>query len=214
MTRIGCTLLVLLLGCTPVIAGDHAEGYTGEVLINSRDGAVMILVDTFKEKRDGLVDQWFTLQTDDGGAVLSEHLGVATVVHASGYLRVISAEHQTVYEFAVPGNERTEALPEGFTVVRREGYGLARNAGPTNVRIGKLRERGITIFECTLGCDPIYPDFGDYGGGGYTACMSGGPGSVSCSVTHGELSCNVTCGQGTYSCCNFAPAPNCRCVKN
>jgi hypothetical protein len=207
------SIAVVLLGCTAVAAEpEHFESYTGEVLIETDGAEMVILVDTNRDGgRDGLVDQWFTLQSADAIVPVSEHLTTARIHHAPGYLRVTSLDRQAVYDFVVAGQERTLNAPNGFTTIRSEGYGLSHNFGKTEIRIaGAARGGRVT----TLDIDPEYPDTGG-GGGGATACGSGGPGSTSCSASSGNESCSVSCGQGYYACCNSnSYLATCKCYRN
>lgn len=217
MTRFTQAVLiaVVLLGCTSVVAGpEHSESYSGEVLIDTRGNAVVILIDTNKDGRDGLVDQWFTLETAGSMVPVSEHMTSAQIVHTAGYLRVTAPGQRVIYDFVVAGQDRALEVPGGFTKIRSEGYGLSHNMSPTNIRIPKTRGDSVTAFNCE-GCEIFYPDFGDSGGSGQTACASGGRGATACSSATGTQSCSITCGSGYYACCNSnSYSATCKCYRN
>lgn len=217
MTRFTQAVLiaVVLLGCASVVAGpEHSESYSGEVLIDTKGNAVVILIDTNRDGRDGLVDQWFTLETSGSMVPVSDHATSAQVVHTSGYLRVTLPTQRVVYDFVVAGQDRALDVPAGFTKIRNEGYGLSHNKSVTTIRIPKIRRDSVTAFNCE-GCEIIYPDLGDYGGGGQTVCAAGGRGATACSSATGNQSCSITCGSGYYACCNSnSYSATCKCYRN
>ena len=100
------------------------------------------------------------------------------------------------------------------TFTQYYGYGFSKRSGIFS--LNAIPETG-TIF------DVINISAMMSGGGPVTTksgltCHSGGPGSVSCSVTSGSAgtissgSCEVTCKAGFYACCD-ASKVECRCVK-
>lgn len=217
MMRLMCAVLTVLIGCSPVVAtadavtGRHVESYTGEVLIDSKDARVIVLVDTFKGSgRDGVVDLWFILQAGEAVPALSEHFQSAQIVHSPGYLRIVSPGNRVLFDLVVPGHQAPADVPENFRATTVEGIGLSHNTGETTIRIPKLRRDGYTAFDCE-GCGPMDPDFG----WGAASCASGGSGSVSCSASTGTYSCSVSCISGYYACCNaMIGGVSCKCVKN
>ena len=217
MTRFSQVILIaaVLLGCTSVVAGpEHSEGYSGEVLIDTKGSAVIVLVDTNKGGRDGMIDQWFTLEASGSIVPVSDHITSAQIVHTAGHLRVISHERRVIYDFVVAGQDQAWEVPGGFTRIRNEGYGLARNMSPTTVRIPKIRGDSVTAFNCE-GCEIFYPDLGEAGGSGQTVCASGGRGATACSSASGTQNCTITCGSGYYACCNSnSYSATCKCYRN
>lgn len=216
--RLACAVLMMLIGCSPVVAtagpaaGQHVESYAGEVLIDSKDARVIVLVDTFKGSgRDGVVDQWFVLQAEEAVPPLAEHLENAQIVHSAGSLRIVSHGNRVLFDLIVSGRGSAAEVPANFKATTVEGIGLSRSTGETTIRIPKVRRDGLTAFDCE-GCGPMDPD---YGWGGSGSCASGGTGSVSCSASTGTYSCSVSCGPGYNACCNaMIGGVSCKCVKN
>jgi hypothetical protein len=208
---------MVLIGCSPVVVtadpgtGKHVESYTGEVLIDSKDARVIVLVDTFKGSgRDGVVDRWFVLQAEEALPALAEHLETAQIVHSPGHLRIVSAANRVLFDLVVPGHQQPTEVPENFKATTVAGIGLSHNTGETTIRIPKIRRDGLTAFDCE-GCGPVDPDYG----WGASSCASGGSGSVSCSASTGTYSCSVSCMNGYYACCNaMIGGVSCKCVKN
>jgi hypothetical protein len=215
LIRMSAVLMaVLVLGCASAVASppNHVESFSGEVLIDTKGSAVVILLDTNREGRDGVVDQWFTLWSADPPAI-SEHLTNGQISFSGGFLRVVSPEQRVIYEFAVAGYGRPANIPAGFRAMRVEGHGLTHNSGETTVRIPSIRRGSITTFDC-VGCDIVYPCDGcTEAGGSSPTCDSGGQGATSCSVSSGSRSCTITCSAGYYSCCNTtATSVSCKCI--
>lgn len=220
MSKPACALLVaiVLLGCSVAVAEpdpprpDRVEGFTGEVLIDTRGFHVVVLVDTNKQGRDGVVDQWFILQSTGAPPALFEHIRNAQITHSEGHLRVVSMDRRVAYDFALADHPRQAGLPPGFTVTAVDGYGLSHNIGETAVRIPAVRRGWVTTMDCE-GCDVVYPCDGCDGGGGATSCESGGQGATSCSISSGTKSCSITCTGAYRACCNTtATGVSCKCV--
>jgi len=203
------TILLSLLVCAPLLARPaHAQRDTGEVLIYS-DGLdrLVVAVDTDAGAKDGFVDQWFVLQTNEPAPETRVYLRVADVQFRDGLLRVISQPERTVYEFALDDADPGAPLTPEYMLVRSVGFGLSRNVGETTLRVAPDRDRCET-------CESLTQDWGEIGGG-HTGgpCTSGGLGATSCSVTNGTKSCTITCNSVSYPCCTItASGVNCQCV--
>lgn len=187
-------------------AGLHAQEprvATGDVVIRTAGHRIVVMVDTILDKSvapDGLVDQWFALETADAAPPVFAHLANALIVHSPAGLR-ISTETER-YELVLAGTRPRG----GATFVT--GIGLSHNNGATTIRIAdQLDRRGNVSAECA-DCGSLDPEPGN------AACGSGGPGSTSCSVTSGNNSCSVTCAAGHSACCNgIAGSTYCGCVR-
>ena len=219
MTRIlyGMLAAVLLLGCTAAVAEqgrpNHATGFQGEALIDTRGAAVLILIDTDKGGRDGFVDQWFRLESEAALPAVADHITAAHILQTAGYVRIVAPERRVAYDFVISGTGPVPDPPAGFTSVRVEGYGISHTQGPTSIQIPDLRRNQVTAFDCEA-CGPLEP-CDDCGGAGGMSCTAGGEGSTSCSINSGTLSCSASCGQGYYACCNYtAYAVSCKCYRS
>jgi hypothetical protein len=197
--------VILFLACASTSASNASENNLrpradrGAVLVFSdAPDRVVIAIDTLYHGADGMVDQWFVLQTqaNDNPQV---HFAVADVRYREGALRIISPTDRVVYDFAVAGVSIGGDVPAGFRRVLVEGYGLSHNVAETTVAIS-APGRGRPGCE---ECQSLTQDWGDAGdtGGGAAACNAGGAGATSCSYTSGEKSCQVSCGSGSYACC-------------
>jgi hypothetical protein len=211
-----CSMAILLallassrLAAQSVVAANHAHRDIGEVLIFS-DGPnrLVVAMDTDAGHKDGLVDQWFVLQTNGPVAETRVHLQAADIRFRDGLLRVIAQQERTVYEFAVNGAAPGAPLEPEYLVVRTEGFGLSRNVGETTLRIAPEHDRCET-------CESLTQDWGELGGGtGGSGCTSGGLGATSCSVTNGTKTCTITCDSVSYPCCNItSTGVNCKCYQ-
>jgi hypothetical protein len=203
------TILLSLLMCEPLLARPaHAQRDTGEVLIYS-DGLdrLVVAIDTDGRGNDGLIDQWFVLQTNEPVPETRVHLRVADVQFRDGLLRVISQPERTVYEFALDDAGPGAPLTPEYMLLRTEGFGLSRNVGETTLRVAPDRDRCET-------CESLTDDWGELGGGNAgSSCTSGGLGATSCSVTNGSKSCTITCNSVSYPCCSITSAGvSCKCV--
>ncbi|MEA2464045.1 MAG: hypothetical protein QOJ98_1792 [Acidobacteriota bacterium] len=205
MSLVACSQLI----GAPAAAPADARHDVGNVLIfNQGLNSLVVAMDT--EGKDGLVDQWFVLQTLAPVAETRVHVRLANVHFREGLLRVISRPDQTAYEFALDGAGPGSELPPGYRVVRSEGYGLSRNVGETTLMLPSKDKRTCDT------CESLEQDWGEIGGGGggsYT-CLSGGAGATKCSYTSGSKSCSVECMSGSYACCGItaAGAVRCSCV--
>ena len=207
-------LAMLLLACSPVLAGsantEHVETHLADVIIRTDGAQVMVLLDTITDatrEPDGVVDQWFILQTEEPVLTpVMAHLERALVVFTRRALRV-SAEDQR-YELLI---DRPDTPVPAMTT-RVAGFGLAHATGGKGPKIKDQLDRKGRVMPTCEWC--LQQDPGTGGGSGGAACKSGGPGSTQCSATHGVDSCSVTCASGYYACCNALPgAAYCRCVK-
>ena len=182
-----------------------------------------MLVDTAKDGKDGLVDQWFILESAEGFDMpLSAELPNANLVFYPGSLRITSPNERTMYDFAVPDREERRPAPKHFRLVRRTGIGLSHVESDTRVPISTAGRNPVVMpsMACSEeeGCFPwaewIWEGGGGSGGGSST-CDSGGPGATSCSASGGGSSCSVTCGAGYYACCTASGGlKTCKCIKN
>jgi len=193
---------------------EHVEISAGDVLIRTNGNRILVMVDTILDKTaapDGLVDQWFTLETAEPPIPVFVHLAGSLIVHSPGALRISTAEER--FEFVLADSHRSAESNDAITT-RVAGIGLSHNTGPTTISLAsQIDRRGKVSSECDE-CGPLDTDPGGGSGGG-AACGSGGAGSTSCSVTSGSSSCSVTCAAGYYACCNgIAGSTNCRCVRN
>ena len=227
---LGVTAVALLLGCGSVMADTPPElpgqvrEDSGAVRIFAYRSNVFIVMDVHGRGTDGLVEQWYVLQTDTPPAIeLPIELPVARIRHREGVVRVNAPGSVTVYDFVSTGRDATWPEPAPVTAIRVDGYGLSHNTGASTMRIGgrkTTRDRIATADEegCDV-CEPYHQDWGSGsgGGGGATAtCQSGGNPSVSCSVSGNNGSCAITCPPGYYSCCNAGGVltmPACKCYK-
>jgi hypothetical protein len=213
--------LLLLIGCGSVFAGvDHVDSASGEVVIRSAGPRhVLVLVDTASDGRDGLVDQWFILESAENfDTPLSADLQTANLVFYPGSLRVTSPDQRTIYEFAVPDHEERRPAPQHFRVVRRTGIGLSHVERDTPVRISTTRRNPVVMPSTSCaeedGCYPWAEWIWEGTGGTSNTCDSGGPGSTSCSASGGGSSCSVSCSAGYYACCTASGGlKTCKCIK-
>jgi len=190
----------------------HVASYAGNVLIRTQGVRVLVMVDTSFDRTaqsDGVVDQWFVLETATPLLMpINEHLGEASLLYSAEVLQVTSLDRS--FEFTLHGDTGSA---DGLTT-RIAGVGLSHHkAEKTNIRIADEVRRGRVSATC-YACNALDPDPGSGDGGG-TTCSSGGPGSTQCSATRNNLSCSITCAAGYYACCNYGTsgAPSCRCVS-
>ena len=190
---------------------DHVSSWVGNVLIRTVGSRVLVMVDTPARRDvqpDGIVDQWFVLETAEPLVTpISEHLGDSLLVHSAGVLEVSSAERR--FEFVLEGHSR----PDDSMLTRVVGVGLSHHKGEkTGVRIADEVRRARVSTTC-MACEVLDPDPG--AGGGGASCSSGGPGATSCTATQQGNSCSITCATGRYACCNYGSegSPFCRCVS-
>lgn len=209
----GC--LMLLLACSPLLAqpgkADRVESFLADVVVRTDGDKVMVLLDTILDAGtapDGIVDQWFVLQTAEPVLTpVMAHLPQALVVSQPRGLRISTADQR--FELTLDGPDR----PDTVLTTRVVGVGLSHNTGVKGPRLGdQLDRRGRVVTKCDW-C--LQQDPGPGGGsGGGTSCPSGGPGSTQCSASSGTNSCSVACASGYYSCCQALPgAAYCRCIK-
>lgn len=227
------TLVLVFLGCAGLLAfaqepgrgarersgrPAHVEISTGDVLLRTDGTRILVMVDTILDKSvppDGLVDQWFVLETREPSVPMSAHLEDALIVHSAGVLRITTAEER--FEFVVAGDTRNVATPDGLEAIttRTVGIGLSHNKGQTTVSIAQQLDRTGRVSTNCVACGGVLNPDPSTGGGGGAACGSGGPGSTSCSVTSSGNSCSVSCAAGYYACCNgIAGDTYCRCVRS
>lgn len=202
-------VLILALVVGPFsLAAQHAEVSAGDVIIRTTGNRVLVLVDTIVDRTgapDGLIDQWYTLETTEPPAPVMAHLANALLVHSPAALRISTTDER--YELVLRDARPDGNVPDSITT-RIAGIGLSHNNGQTSISIAsQLDRRGNISSECDE-CGALDSEPG-------TACSSGGPGSTSCSVASGNNSCSVTCATGYYACCNgIAGDTSCRCVRN
>jgi len=189
----------------------HVSSWVGDVLIRTVGSRVLVMVDTPAQRGatpDGIVDQWFVLETAEPLLTpISEHLGDSLLVHSAGVLEISSAERR--FEFVLEGDSR----PGDALTTRVAGVGLSHHKGEkTGVRIAD-EVRSARVSTTCMACEVLDPDPGSGGSG--TSCSSGGPGATSCSATQQGNSCSITCASGRYACCNYGSegSPFCRCVS-
>jgi hypothetical protein len=157
MHRIHCTAVLLslvmcgLLIAQPAVNANHAHRDIGEVLIYS-DGPdrLVVAMDTDQGHKDGFVDQWFVLQANAPVAETRVHLRAADIRFRDGFLRVISQQDRTVYEFAIDGIAPGAPLEPGYMLVRTEGFGLSRYVSETKLPIAPDGDRCETCEALTL----------------------------------------------------------------
>lgn len=194
---------------------EHVESYLGDVILRTEQSRVLVLVDTILDAGsgpDGIVDQWFSLQTAEPLLVpLSDHLRSALVVHSEGTLRITTPTSR--YELVVEGHDH-EARAHEAASMRLVGIGLAHARGESGVRLASQLDRAGRVRVTCDDCDPFVQDPSSGGGGGGGSCSSGGPGATSCSASYGTTSCSVACATGYYACCHAVPgAAYCRCIR-
>lgn len=199
------------------VAGDrrpeHTASYFGDVLLRSDGVRIFVMVDTTLDRSvpsDGLVDQWFILETAEPIIpAISAHLPGALLVHTPDTLRVSSPEQR--FELVLSNDARKAPL-DGTLTTRVVGIGLSRNvAESTNLRIADHVRAGRVTSTCEA-CDVLNPDPGS--GGSAASCGSGGDGATQCSASYGSNSCSISCSSGYYACCNALPgSASCRCVR-
>lgn len=219
---LGMMGLVLLIGCNALVANPdgkakHLRVDRGDVLIRSSGPRhIVVLVDTFAGGRDGVVDQWYILESAQPFTEpVWVRLPVAELLHRDGSLRVTAHEQRAVYDFVVHGAEVAAPVPQGFAAVRNEGFGLSHGLGVTTVQLARFKPGAVTTLdeECPE-CMPLNDDWG-VGGTSAPSCDGGGVGSSSCSVTSGSNSCSTTCSSGYYACCQFTrTGVSCKCHLN
>lgn len=208
-------VLTVLLACGAAFAqerprAEHVESYFGDVVLRTDGARVIVMLDTNLDATtasDGLIDQWFLLQTAEPPLVpVQAHLRDALVVHTPRALRVSTSDHR--YELVIDSPD----TPVAPMATRIAGVGLAHHKAATGVRItDQLDRRGRVTATCE-GC--FYEDPFPGGGSNSGSCTSGGRGSTSCSASYGTTSCSVACASGYYACCNAVPgAAYCRCIQ-
>lgn len=193
-------LLLSLLAATQLIAQapglnrDRARRDMGDVVIfNQGLDRLIVAMDTDTSGKDGLVDQWFVLQTLLPAPETRIHLRAADVVYKEGLVRVTSHQDHKVYELALEGAGAGTPISAQYEVARTEGFGLSHNTGDTTLR--------LDADQCA-DCETLTQDWGELGGGsGAGSCTAGGVGSTSCSLGEGNKNCSVTCTGNYYACC-------------
>lgn len=192
---------------------EHVASYFGDVLVRSDGVRIFVIVDTTLDRSapsDGLVDQWFILETAEPVVpAVDAHLPGALLVHSADTLRVSSPDQR--FELVL-SNDARKAPADGVLTTRVVGIGLSRNvAESTNIRIAEHARAGRIATTCEA-CDVLNPDPGV--GGSAASCSSGGDGATQCSASYGSNSCSISCTTGYYACCNALPgSASCRCVK-
>jgi hypothetical protein len=205
-------ILLSLLAATHLIAQapdsnrDRARREIGDVVIfNHGIDRLIVAIDTDITGADGLVDQWFVLQTLLPAAETRIHLRDADVVYKKDFVRVTSHQDKKVYELALEGADTSPAPNARFDVVRTEGFGLAHNTDDTTIRLS---------WDDCAGCESLTQDWGELGDdSGAGSCDAGGIGASSCSLSGG---CSVTCTSGHYACCRTLAngKTSCSCYLN
>jgi hypothetical protein len=190
----------------PGLNRDRARREIGDVVIfNHGLDRLVVAIDTDITGTDGLVDQWFVLQTLLPATETRIHLRDADVVYKKEFVRVTSHQDDKVYEFALEGVDVSPAPNARYDVVRNEGFGLAHNTGDTTIR--------LSSDDCA-GCESLTQDWGELGDdSGAGTCNAGGIGATSCSLSGG---CSVSCTSSHYACCRTLANGNssCRCYLN
>lgn len=191
---------------------EHVSSYVGNVVIRTQGIRVYVMVDTTFDRAtpsDGMVDQWFVLETETPLLTpLSEHLEDAVLFYSAGILQVNSVDRR--FEFTLENDLRSTDVAN----TRIVGVGLSHNkAAKTAIRIAE-ESRKVRVSATCDACEALDPDPGAGGGGG-TSCSSGGSGATQCSASQGSYSCSITCGANRYACCNYGSngVPYCRCVS-
>jgi hypothetical protein len=207
--------VALLLAGSPLFARsvkpERVESYLADVVVRTDGDRVTVLLDTILDAGtapDGVVDQWFVLQTAEPVLVpVMVHLPQALVVHQPRGLRISTSDQR--YEFLI---DRLET-PDTAMATRIVGIGLSHNTGTKGPRLSdQVDRRGRVVATCDW-CLTQDPGPGGGSGGG-ASCPSGGPGATQCSASSGTNSCSVACASGYYACCQALPgAAYCRCVK-
>jgi hypothetical protein len=196
------TAILLSLGATTQLLAqapgrDRARREIGDVVIfNQGTDRLIVAMDTDTFGNDGLVDQWFTLQTLLPAAEIRVHLSSADVVYNDRFVRVTSPQDKKVYEFVLEGADAGPEVNAQYDVVRTEGFGLAHNAGDTTIRLSSDKR------DPCADCASLTQDWGELGGdGGAGSCDAGGIGATSCSRGSGTETCSVNCSGSYYPCC-------------
>jgi hypothetical protein len=194
-----------LIAQTPGLSRDRARRDIADVVIfNEGTDKLIVAMDTDTFGKDGLVDQWFVLQTLLPAAETRIHLRAADVVYKKEFVRVTSHEDKKVYEFVLEGAGAGPALNAQYDVVRNEGFGLSHNVRDTTLRLSSS-----DTHPCA-DCETLTQDWGELGDdSGAGSCSAGGIGASSCSL--GD--CSVTCTSSYYACCRTLANGNasCRC---
>lgn len=193
----------------PGLNRDRARRDIGDVVIfNHGLDRLVVAIDTDITGTDGLVDQWFVLQTLLPAPEIRIHLRAADVVYKKDSVRVTSRQDRKVYELVLQGAGAGPTVNAQYTVVRTEGFGLAHNTGDTTIRVSS---------DGCADCDTLTQDWGELGDdSGAGTCNAGGFGATSCSLSEGNKSCSVTCAGNTYACCRTLANGNviCGCYLN
>jgi hypothetical protein len=205
-------ILLSLLAAAHVMAEapgsnrDRARRDIGDVVIfNYGLDRLIIAIDTDITGMDGLVDQWFVLQTLLPAAETRIHLRDAEIVYTKEFVRVIAREDKKVYELALEGAEASPGPKGRYDVVRTEGFGLAHHTSDTAIR--------LSSDDCA-DCASLTQDWGELGDdSGAGSCTAGGIGATSCSLSGG---CSVSCSSSHYACCRTLAngTSSCRCYLN
>ena len=176
---------------------DRARRDIGEVLIFNRGlDKLIVAMDTDLTGKDGLVDQWFVLQTLVPVAETRIHLRAADVLVKDGLVRVTSHRDRKVYELGLEGTAPVPIVNARYDVVRTEGFGLAHHIADTTLQFSSNGRD-----DCA-DCESLMQDWGELGGGsGAGACDAGGIGASGCSLSEGTSSCSATCTGNYYACC-------------
>ncbi len=192
-------------------AGEAGEVIPGDVLVGvDHLGRVLVAVD--QKPSDGLVDHCFLFTSEERlGGPWSRRVEGRVVVTVDS-LSVRSPF--VVVSVALIGTDpRPPHYPPGAEVfIDHNGLELSRiDAPPT----GGAPLDGMDIEDLSTWPEAFWYDVHDpascVGGGN---CISGGPGSTSCSLTLGPVSCSVTCTGDTFACCSETSTGGvrCRCV--
>lgn len=205
-------ILLSLLAVTHVMAQapglnrDRVRREIGDVVIlNHGLDRLVVAIDTDITGTDGLVDQWFVLQTLLPAADTRIHLHDVDVVYKKEFVRVTSHQDKKVYEFVLDGADVSPAPNPRYDLMRNEGFGLAHNTRDTTIRLSS---------DGCADCESLTQDWGELGDdSGAGTCNAGGLGATSCSLSGG---CSVSCSSSHYACCRTLANGNssCRCYLN
>jgi hypothetical protein len=208
---VATAMLLPLIAATPLLAQgpgsnrDRARRDIGDVVIfNHGTDGMIVAMDTDTTGKDGLVDQWFVLQTLIPATETRVHLRAADIVYNQGFVRVTSHQDKKVYEFALEGAGAGPPVNAHYDVVRTEGFGLSHHTRDTTLRLSS------DDADACADCETLAQDWGELGDDSAAgSCSAGGIGASSCSV--GD--CSVTCSSTHYACCRTLAngTASCRC---
>lgn len=215
-TRSGSTAVLMLLSGILLAPGgiaraDNAEVFVGDVLVGvDHLGRVLLAVD--KQPLDGRVDHCFLFTATDRLEGTWSRRIKARVIQRADSLSVRSPFFVVSLALTDGAPQKIGHGPRSEVFEQYDGVEITRlNAGPE----GGAQLESMVVEDLSTWPEAFWYDVHDpescVGG---NSCISGGPGSSSCSLTLHGVSCNVACTGNTFACCSETPqgGVSCRCI--